>query len=91
MLVFFWQNAIGRVSLTTDVWSDLSLTLFLGVSAHYIIRETNSNQLILRSGLLAFRHVKGLHSGENLAKILFGIIEEMGIANRVSYPTQSNI
>jgi len=38
----------------------------------------------LRSGLLAFRYIKGSHTGENLAGILFEIICEMEITNRVS-------
>ena len=78
------QTALGRVSLTTDGWSTANLTPFLGVTAHYIVREEGSNRLVLRSGLLAFRHIKGPHTGENLAGILFGIICETGIANRVS-------
>lgn len=70
--------------MTTDAWSNTNLTSFLGVTAHYIVREAGSGRLLLRSGLLAFRHIKGSHTGENLAKILFGIIHEMGIVNRVS-------
>ena len=68
-----------------DAWSNANLTLFLGVTAHYIVHEEGSNCLVLRSGLLAFRHIKGSHTGENLAGILFGIICDTGIVNRVSH------
>ena len=54
------------------------------MTAHYIVREAGSSRLLLRSGLLAFRHIKGSHTGENLAGILFEIIREMEIVNRVS-------
>lgn len=68
----------------TDAWSTANLTSFLGVTAHYIMREGGNNCLVLWSGLLAFWHIKGSHTGENLARILFGIICEMGIVNHVS-------
>lgn len=67
-----------------DAWSNANLTSFLGVTAHYIIREEGSRDLLLRSGLLAFRHLRGSHTGENLAGILFEITHETGIASRVS-------
>ena len=70
--------------MTTDAWSNTNLTSFLGVTAHYIVREGSNGHLLLRSGLLAFRHIRGSHTGENLARILSEIIHEMGIANRVS-------
>ena len=62
----------------------------MGVTAHYIVRDHGN--LLLRSGLLAFRHIKGSHTGENLARILFGIIREMEITHRVSglaFPSQT--
>ena len=76
------------MSLTTDAWSNTNLTSFLGVTAHYIVREPGTGRLILRSGLLAFRHIRGSHTGENLSKVLFEIVCEMEIANRVNdvYP-----
>lgn len=70
--------------MTTDAWSNPNITSFLAVTGHYIIREAGSGRLLLRSGLLAFRHIKGSHTGENLAGVLFGIICDMGILNCVS-------
>lgn len=78
------QNALGRVSLTTDAWSNTNLTSFLGVTAHCIVRDAGDGHLLLQSGLLAFRHIQGSHTGENLARILSGIIHDLGITNRVS-------
>ena len=67
-----------------DAWSNPNLTSFLGITAHYIVREEGGKHLVLQSGLLAFRHIKGSHTGKNLAGIMFEIICETGIVNRVS-------
>lgn len=71
--------------MTTDVWSDPDLTAFLAVTAHFIVRvgSRSDGQLILRSGLLAFRHISGSHTGENLARVLHKIIKDAGIERRV--------
>jgi len=71
------------VSLTTDAWSDPDLVSFLGATAHFIVRDGPDSQLILRSGLLAFRHIWGSHTGENLARILYKIIKGARIEQKV--------
>lgn len=79
------QNSLGRVALTTDVWSDPDLTAFLAATAHFIVRvyDGSESRLVLRSGLLAFRHIYGSHTGENLACLLHKIIKDAGIERRV--------
>ena len=67
-----------------DAWSTSNLTSFLGVTAHYVVHEAKSGQLVLQSGLLTFWHIKGSHTVENLAQILFEIFSETGIVNHVS-------
>ena len=69
--------------LTTDAWSDPDLVSFLGATAHFIVRDRPENQLILKSGLLAFWHVRGSHTSENLACIFYNIIKEAGIERKV--------
>lgn len=73
------------MSLTTDVWSDPDLAGFLAATAHFIVRmlDGSDSRLILRSGLLAFRHVHGSHTGENLAHVLHKVIKDAGIEQRV--------
>jgi len=71
------------VSLITDAWSNPNLTSFLGTTTHFIVRDKSSRQLILRSGLLVFWHTQGPHTGRNLADVLYGIIKEAGIEQRV--------
>jgi hypothetical protein len=54
----------------------------MAVTAHWIAKGV-TNQLELRSALIAFREVDGSHSGENLGQVLFKIIQDIGIAHRV--------
>ena len=76
------QNALGCISLTSDLWSDPNLRSFMAVTAHWMAKG-KTNQLELRSALIAFREVVGSHSGENLSHVLFDIIQNAGIADKV--------
>jgi len=66
-----------------DAWSNPDLVSFLGATAHFIVRGASDGELILRSGLLAFRHIRGSHTGENMASVFYGIIKDAGIEQRV--------
>ena len=39
--------------------------------------------LDLRNRLVAFRHLHGSHSGENLADVFFRVLEELSVLDRV--------
>ena len=56
---------------------------FFGTTAHFIVRDKPGGQLILRSGLLAFRHLQGSHTGKHLADVLYEIIKTAGIEQKV--------
>ena len=73
------------MSLTTDAWLDPDLVSFLGATAHFIVRDVPNGQLILRSGLLAFRHIQGSHTGANLARVLYTIIKNASIERKVCW------
>jgi len=77
-----YQDALGRVSLTSDMWSDLNRRSFMAVTAHWMAKG-RSNHLELRSALVAFQEVNGSHSGDNMGQVLFDIIQDIGIAHRV--------
>ena len=70
------------MSLTSDMWSDNSQRLFMAVTAHWIAKM-RTNQLELRSALVAFQEVDGSHTGENLGHVLFEIIQDIGIMHKV--------
>jgi len=70
------------VSLTLDMWSDFNRNSFMAVTAHWMAKG-RTNQLELRSALVAFREVDGSHTGDNLGEVLFEIIQDIGIAHGV--------
>jgi hypothetical protein len=77
------ERAEGRISFTTDLWSDPSLDSYMAVSAHYYVRNEH-RQLKRRNGLIAFRFVEGSHTGINLAQNFIKILEELNILGKVS-------
>ncbi|KAL1745752.1 hypothetical protein HDZ31DRAFT_35679 [Schizophyllum fasciatum] len=77
------ENAAGRVSFTSDIWSRASMEPYMAVTAHYIVR-TDDGKLKLRHRLIAFRLVRGAHDGEHLANVFFKVLEEIRALDRVS-------
>jgi hypothetical protein len=56
----------------------INLTYFLAVTAHWV-----DKQFRLREALLAFKQVHGRHDGVNLGTILYSIVEEYGIQEKL--------
>ncbi|QRW13009.1 AC9 transposase [Ceratobasidium sp. AG-Ba] len=79
------KNARGRVSLTSDLWSDSNLRSFMAVTAHYI-NECGD----LKDHLISFRKIEGRHTGENVANALFSVLQESSIAKQVNCITLDN-
>lgn len=80
------QNSVGKISYTVDIWSDSNLRSYLAMTAHWIARYNNSLQF--KSSLIAFHRVWGKHSGKNLAKIVFDMLERVGVTSKV-FPVNS--
>jgi hypothetical protein len=78
-----FQSALGRISFTSDCWSDPNLASFLAITAHFIARKNGS--LVLCNKLLAFRIIEGAHDGENLARIIFAILKEAHLLGKVCF------
>ncbi|OBZ77284.1 putative AC transposase [Grifola frondosa] len=72
------QNALGRVSFTTDLWSDPNLRAFMGITAYYCMRDEQF-RLVVKARLLAFHHVEGRHAGNSLARVFFDILKKAGL------------
>lgn len=68
--------------MTSDMWSAKSLDPYMAVTAHYVTEK--NGRLELRSRLIGFRRVNGVHDGDNLGDIFYGIIKEWGILHKVS-------
>ena len=54
---------------------------YLSITIHWLGRK--EDQVLLRQALLAFRRVRGSHSGERLARIVFQICEQAEILDKV--------
>ena len=86
----FRQNALGKISLTTDLWSDPNLSPFMAVTAHWIkatiVKQTPEGlqySLHLRAELIGFHRVPGQHTGEHLAQAFLYILDRLLITSKV--------
>ena len=82
MLLKEFELALGRISLTSDVWSDVVLRSYMGITAHWCAKN-DAGQLVLRSQLLAIRELSGQHTGANLASVFVDILKKARIVNKV--------
>lgn len=51
----------------------------MGVTGHWIDVDDGTNEWTLRSEVFAYRRVRGPHDGENLARILAGVFDRVGV------------
>jgi hypothetical protein len=79
-----YQNSLGKVSFTADIWSDSKMQSFLAMTAHWITRNDNNN-LEFKSSLIAFHRVWGRHTGKNLAAIVLSLLDRAGATSKVNY------
>ena len=86
------KETLGRISFTSDIWSDPNLTPFLAMTAHFCRRLHGPGSLEIAHRLLAFRVVQGSHDGENVGQIMYDIVKEAGAHQKVvSYHSISSI
>lgn len=83
------QNSLGKISFTTDGWSDPVQRPFLAITAHWIqeisgTTLTGNQKLSLASALIGFHHLPGRHTGEHLAHCFMFITDRLGITEKVS-------
>ncbi|KAG8729906.1 hypothetical protein FRC10_003305 [Ceratobasidium sp. 414] len=65
----------GRISLTSDLWSNGSLCSFMAVTAHYIDKDG---------------FTQDHHTGANIGQALFDVLQESNIAEKVGHITLDN-
>ena len=81
---------MGKISFTTDAWSDPNQTSFMAVTAHWIqaIEEKTptgvKKTLQLRADLIGFHKLPGRHTGEHLAHCFLFIIDRIEVTSKVS-------
>lgn len=79
------QNSLGRISLTTDLWSDPNLDSYMAVTAHFMMRDETSGCIVFRTHLIAFRFIDGPHSGAHLGQEFLKITDDLEISNKVCH------
>jgi hypothetical protein len=81
---------MGKVSFTTDGWSDPNQISFMAVTAHWIqaIEEKTptgvKKTLQLRADLIGFHKLPGRHTGEHLAHCFLFITDRIEVTSKVS-------
>lgn len=77
------KASIGKISFTADIWSSKGMNSYLAITAHWLGPRGDDDQVVLRQALLAFRRIRGAHSGQRIARIVFNIFENAGIVRNV--------
>lgn len=84
------MHALGKVSATTDMWTDPNQTPFMAVTIHWMegkLKQTPSGpqyEVHLRSDLAGFMRVPGHHDGEHLLAAFQHIMDRIGVTTSVS-------
>src|SRR6266511_2537409 len=73
----FIKNILGKVALTTDIWSSLKFEGFLGVTIHFI----DENWVLKHFTLDVFRF-KGSHTGQAIANEIYKVLVEFGLETK---------
>lgn len=58
---------------------------YLAMTAHWLGPRGDDHQVLLRQALLAFRRIRGAHSGQRIARIVYNILENADIINKVGH------
>lgn len=77
-LLINYQESPGRISLTFDAWTLKIMTSYLAAMGHWLTAEWQ-----LCSELISFAEIEGSHSGENMGQILYDILDQYNIRDKV--------
>jgi hypothetical protein len=80
------QNALGKVSFTSDLWSNTigGYDPYMAITAHWIAQEGPMAILVLKAGLIAFHYLHGAHTGKELASTMVYLLDRAEVTNNVS-------
>ncbi|OBZ71068.1 hypothetical protein A0H81_08990 [Grifola frondosa] len=90
------KNSVGKISFTSDMWSDPNLTPFMAVTAHWIKAKTEETPvgprkvLELRADLIGFLRVPGRHDGQHLAQAFLFTLDRLEITPQIGWITLDN-
>lgn len=75
----------AKVSIALDCWTSPFQQAFMAVTGYFIDQDWNYREV-----LLGFEPLYGTHSGTNLSSVLFGLLQQHQIADRVLAITTDN-
>ena len=81
----FFANFEGTICLTTDIWTSLTHTGFLCITAHYIDSTWKLNKRIV-----SFKIINTPHNGKNIAALIDDEITNLGIRDKIFTITSNN-
>jgi hypothetical protein len=82
---------MGKISFTMDLWTDLDKKPYMAITSHWMekqslqVSQTLQHRINFRSDLIGFLHLPGSHTGIRLAETFLFAINNLGIANKVSF------
>lgn len=77
------QNIPGDIAITCDAWTaDTTSCGFLGVTAHWIHVDSQSERWEMRSAVIGLRGISGDHSGKNLGRYVVGLCDRVGLMGK---------
>ena len=82
----YFQNAVGKISVTTDIWTDPNLRSFMAMTAHwleFVSGPNNVQELQLQSALIGFTPMPQEHTGEEIAKAFVSVLNRVDITDKV--------
>jgi hypothetical protein len=81
MVIQLLAQAKSEVSISFDGWkADNNMLDLLGVCAHYLDNKYN-----LKVVVLGLRNTDGSHSGTTIAKLIFEVLTEYKITDKLAY------
>jgi hypothetical protein len=75
-------SKVKTINMTVDIWTDRRMRAYMGVTAHYVIRDAEGH-FTLKSSLLACDRFTGRHTGDRISAELENILDSFRIKQKV--------
>jgi len=72
------KEAPGQIALACDAWTASLRVAFLSITAAYIDENWKLHDVVI-----AFEQLHGSHSGENLGTVVFEVMRDLEIVQKV--------
>jgi len=75
----------NRICLTSDLWTSINIEGFISLTAHYV-----DGSWMLKSKILNFCHMPPPHTGFELSKKIYELLQEWGLEKKIFSITLDN-